>query len=244
MKNWTNNKIDILNYKKPEGYSKRYCYIPHEVFLDELQEKIDKKGYKIDSERYLGAMDNKIICGSYRINNGSDEMRPAIGFVNSVNRMRVAEVYGYGIVLVCSNGMVNSIGRYRRKHIGDQAISDIRNNIDIVIDNVENEFEKLIVQKEQLKEKEINKSIISKLIGDMYINESLINETQLSILKKEISLSKNFKEMNAWSMYNWVTEALKDNHPLNYDKQHIKFHNYMLDQFEIVGSSNKFKKII
>lgn len=244
MKNWTNNQVEILEYKKPDTYSKRYGYIPHDVFLDELKEKIDKRGYKIEEERYLGALNNQVICGNYRISNGDMEMQPAIGFVNSVNGMRTAQVYGMGLVLICRNGMTNSLGRYSRKHLGDKAIHDVRENMNLIVDKLEDEFETLKIQKEALKTKEIDRKVIAQLIGDMYVNEALITETQLSILKKESLESENFKDMTAWSFYNWTTEAFKNNHPMNYDKQHHKFHTYMLNQFEIAGAPSFFKKVL
>ena len=244
MNNWKLKMEDVISYEKPEGYSSRYSYIPHKELIEEIQEQIYKKGYTISEERYLSAMDNKIICGNYIISNGNDEIRPTISFVNSVNRIRSAEVYGHGMVLVCKNGMVNSLGKYKRKHLGDTSFDDVKYNINLVINSIEEEFEKITIQKEELKQIEIDKNIIAQLVGDMYVNNALITSTQLSILKEEINFSKNFKEMTAWSFYNWTTESYKNNHPSNYDKQHNKFHTYMLDQFDIKGKTNIFKKII
>lgn len=241
--NWQ-HKQDIINTPNP-NHGGKYGYIPHKVFFDEIEEKLDKKGYSIIDDRIMTTKNNQIIAGNYLIKGDDSEMYPAITFTNSLNKMRKAEIWGSSLVLVCRNGMTRGFSKYSRKHLGENALPDFRKHIEIVINDLDNEFEKLKINREELKTKEIDKKVINQLIGDMYIQESLLTETQLSLIKKESKESTDFKEMNAWSFYNWCTQALRDqNHALNYDKSHIRLHSYLADQFDLTGASHLFNKVI
>jgi hypothetical protein len=62
--------------------------------------------------------------------------------------------------------------------------------------------------------------------GRMFIEDELVNSTQLSILKKEINFSENFKDENVRCFYNHVTEALKKTHPSQVMSSHLEVHKY------------------
>jgi hypothetical protein len=113
----------------------------------------------------------------------------------------------------------------------------MRKNIIESINSAEEEYKKLLQDRDELKERRINKKIISELVGDMYVNESLITETQLSLLKRELKESVHFKDENAWCFYNNITEVLKDNHPFNYMKQHLKVYSYLSDAFNLTNKT-------
>ena len=48
-----------------------------------------------------------------------------------------------------------------------------------------------------------------------------------------MSFSKEFKEKNAFSLYNWVTEAMKTTYPSIYMKNHVKLNDYFVDKFNL-----------
>jgi len=238
MNNWTNKREDILNVEAPT-LGGRYGYIPHSVFLNEIGEELYKQNKSIVEERYLTANNNKIITGSFQISDNTDtEMKPSITFTNSVNKMRKAEIRLSGTILICKNGMMGTIenGYYARKHIGDKALPEFRGHIKLAIAGLDAEFERIKINRDEMKNIEINSKIRAQLVGDMLINESLINATQLSILQKEIEFSKDFKGNSLWDFTNHVTESFKENHPMYYDKQHAKFFSYIGDKFSLTGS--------
>lgn len=246
MKNWLETKAELMSVPVP-NHAGRYCPIPHSVFLQELQEKLYAKNMIIKDERYLTDASRQVMTGWFSLKNDTDsEISPSISFINSYNKTKKASIRASALVLVCKNGMMGHVenGHYTRKHLGTTALSDFRSHMDLVIDGVEQEFERLIKNKEELKKVEIDSKIRAYLIGDMYINEGIINSTQLSIVKKEIEFSKNFTDTTAWSLYNHITEALKDNHPLNYEKQHIKTHTYFSDKLGLTGARGLYGKSI
>lgn len=243
MNNWITKKEEILNTPLPIN-SDRYGIIPHGVLLNELEEKLNKEGYEIESTKYLTCNNNQIISGVYRLKSDNDlDIKPSITFINSYNRTRKAEIKIGMEVLVCTNGMIGSTGtKYSRKHIGDLALRDFQHHIDLGIKNIEPEIQILRNNVKDMKSIQMTKELRAQLIGDMLINESMINSTQLGIIQKEINFSENFKTNTVWDFYNHITEGYKHNHPMHYDKQHIKLHTYIQDVFSLEGSKKLFKK--
>lgn len=243
MNNWILKKEQILQTPLPIN-SKKYSVIPHSVVLTELEQKLEKNNYEIDSTKYLTANNNQIITAVYRLKSSEDlDIKPSITLTNSYNRTRKAGVRAGMEVLICKNGMIGHLGtNYSRKHIGDFALRDFQQNIDKAILNLEPEIQILRNNVKQMKNIEINDRIKAQLIGDMLINESMINSVQLGIIQKELKFSENFKTNSLWDFYNNVTEGFKHNHPLLYDKQHIKFHTYISDVFSLEGARNIYKK--
>lgn len=234
---WSETRDRILGIPVParEG---RYCPIPHSVFLNELEEKIQKAGYIVRQERFLTNQDGKMMSGWFSISDDSDtEMCPSISFVNSYNKTRKAIIRASATVLVCKNGMMGSVdnGFYSRKHLGENALNDFRTHMSLAIQGLEEEFKRLQTNRDEMKQIEVDRQFRAKLIGDMFINEDLITPVQLGVFKRETLHSKDFKGTSAWDFYNHVTEALKENHPMQYDKQHIKFHTYMSDKLGLSG---------
>lgn len=243
MENWLNRKEQILQTPLPVN-SKKYGVIPHSVVLTELEEKLDKNNYKINNVKYLTANNNQIITAVYRLESDVDiDIKPSITLVNSYNKTRKAGVIAGMEVLVCRNGLISNSGiNYSRKHIGDFALKDFQENIDKAILNLGPELNILRTNVKQMKNIEIDDRIKAQLIGDMLINESMINSVQLGIIQKELKFSEHFKTNSLWDFYNNITEGFKHNHPLHYDKQHIKFHTYITDIFQLEGARNLYKK--
>ena len=242
MKDWKNNTDFLKTIPLPEK-SRTYVPVSHSVFLDEIKEELYKKGHTIKEERYLTANNGLIMTGKYIIENENTIMNPAIYFTNSYNKMRKAELRGGISILVCKNGAIgiDTSSHFSRKHSGT-VLEDLRNNIILTVDSLEEQFNRLTYNMEEMQQIHLSESQVAQIVGDMYVNENLIKETQLSILKHEIKFSKDFKNNTAYDFYNHCTEALKDNHPMDFDKSHIKLHAYCSDIFNLTGKRNLYRK--
>jgi hypothetical protein len=251
MKNWDVTRTKILSIPVPDN-TQTYTAIPHSVFLDELSEKLYNKGYKIQSESFLGAMNYQILTGKLglaRIEKSEDEdvdtlgVSPAIYFTNSYNKMKRASIKAGAMVLVCKNGMIGMSvsASYTRKHKGT-ALEDFRNHASLVIDNIEADFQKLKQNVREMKEITLSKKTIATLVGDMIVNEQMITATQISILNKEINYSTKFTQNTLWDFYNHCTESFKESHPSYYEKQHLKLHAYLSDKFTLSGARGLYNE--
>lgn len=243
MKNWESTKQNLLDCILPTATAS-YAVIPHKVFLEEITEELRDKGYTIADERYLTIQNCQVMTGMYRIQSDIGDLAPAISFVNSYNKSRRAEIRASAVVLVCKNGMMGTMenGHYSRKHTGN-ALEDFREHIKIVIKGLEEEFTRLRNNQKEMQNITIDSVLRSSLIGDMMINENLLTLTQLAILKKELKSSMYFSSNSLWDFYNNCTEAFKDNHPSNFDKQHVKFHTYICDKFKLTGSRGLYPSL-
>jgi hypothetical protein len=241
MKNWQNT-TDFLREIPLPTQTRTYKPVSHAVFIDEIKEELYKRGHSVKTERYLTANNGLIMTGNFTIENPDGEINPAIFFTNSYNKMRKAELTNGVIVLVCSNGMISMdvTNKFSKKHSGT-VLEDLRNNIVLSVESIDEEFEKLRKNAEEMKQIQLSDNQIASIIGDMYINESMISETQLSILKKEVKTSTNFKDNTVWDLYNNTTEAFKASHPMHFDKQHLKLHAYVSDVFSLTGSRGLYK---
>ena len=241
MKNWQNT-TDFLREIPLPTETRTYKPVSHAVFIDEIKEELYKRGYSVKTERYLTANNGLIMTGNFTVDNPDGEINPAIFFTNSYNKMRKAELTNGVIVLVCSNGMISMdvTNKFSKKHSGT-VLEDLRNNIVLSVESIDEEFEKLRKNAEEMKQIQLSDNQIASIIGDMYINESMISETQLSILKKEVKTSTNFKDNTVWDLYNNTTEAFKASHPMHFDKQHLKLHAYMSDIFSLTGARGLYK---
>ena len=233
MKDWT-VKEDFLREVELPMYEGKYAVIPHNVFIGELQEQLDKKNMVIGSKKYLTGNNGAILTGEYGIiSNIEEESQIAIGFHNSYNKKMKAGVYGGMLMLVCSNGAY-SFGQnmYKRKHTGN-ALQELRHQMINVIEEAESSYVQLVAEKEAMKQRELTKQTIAALVGDMWLNEQLLNTTQIEIIRKQMLYSEAFHEKTAWSLYNWCTEAIKEAHPSNYIKQHLKLNTYISNKLQL-----------
>lgn len=248
---WTESREEILALAPPvkEG---RYCPIPHSVFLGEIEEELDKLGYGVRSQRFLTGYNRQILSGSFLVEdrNASDidpDLAPTIYFTNSYNKMKKASIHVGAMVLVCKNGMLGSVesGSYSRKHLGDNALIEFRTRMKQGIQELQKEFQRLIVNKQEMRDRVIHTSIRNQLLGEMYIDHQMINPTQFSVINKEINKKSSvFGDDTVWSLYNNITEGLKDNHPLNYNSDLIKLHTFFSDQFGLTGNRGLYKRTI
>jgi hypothetical protein len=236
MRNWTENENFLLEIPLPE-VTRTYSPIPHGIFINEVQELLDKEGLKVCDKKYLVNSKGTMMTGEYGIchqEEGDKEAIMSIGFQNSYNKTKKAGLYSGMLVLVCKNGMYTTKqgATYQRKHTGT-ALEDLRTQIVTTIQNAQDGFAGLLSEREAMKERQLSRQTIATLIGDMWLNEHILNTTQLNIIKDQMMYSEVFKEKTAWSMYNWVTEGLKDTHPGNYINSHLKAHTYISNKLQL-----------
>lgn len=239
---WELTRSNILAAQVPANTSS-YTAIPHRVFLEEVSAELTNKGYLVVAEEYSSTKNYQVVTGSFTVRKASEtsdtlpEMYPSLYFVNSYNKSRRAILHGGAKVLVCKNGMIGTVGlsKFMRKHSGN-ALEELREQMAVVIDNLDYEYQKLQTSVSEMKQIQLDKEVRAKLVGDMIINEDMLTATQIGILKHEIQYSEHFKDGSLWSFYNNCTEAFKETHPMYYDRQHIKLHAYLSDKFSLSTS--------
>jgi hypothetical protein len=85
-----------------------------------------------------------------------------------------------------------------------------------------------------LKQTRLSKRDQSSIIGQLYADKEILTLTQLAQVKREMttpSHSYNADPNSAWSLYNHITLALKESHPLTFLNDHQEVHNFFVNEF-------------
>ena len=114
-------------------------------------------------------------------------------------------------------------------------MEELTEKVQTSIRRMREEFGRLNIEVDVLKSYSLTPRQKAEVLGVMYFERNIVTPTQLSIVKKELKSSEHFREDNAWSLYNNVTQALKKSHPLDVIQDHIKVHSFMK---EIAGISS------
>lgn len=211
-----------------------YTPVSHANIVNAVQEEADKRGLKIKDKQYWTNRQDQQVTGKFNIIvPGDDEMGMMVAFRNSYDRTMSLGFAAGGNVWICTNGMVSGDITLVRRHTGT-IVQEITEKINVSMDQLEDQFATLVTAKEKMKQIEVSKTTMAELAGKMFIQEELINSTQLNIVKQEILTSENFGEENLWSMYNHVTEAYKKSSAYSYIDNHRELHQHFAEKFELV----------
>lgn len=144
----------------------------------------------------------------------------------------------------CSNGCVSGDYTYKRIHRGvitddsSTTIEDIILNVNDGFNSLQQSFETLLDQMNELQHFEIAPKDVYDILGELFFKQEVVTISQMSIIKKELQFSKNFRHLGdtdftAYDLYNHVTESLKLSHPLNYISDHVKTHKLFEETFDL-----------
>jgi hypothetical protein len=223
-----------------------YTPIAHKLIDESTRFILKDMGFSLSKTHYRSAADGYIGQAEYHINFGDDpEMGLMIAWQNSYNKM-VTFKYAIGAhVMVCQNGCVyGDLGAYKRKHTGTadtEAIEQIRN----YLYNAKDIFDKLVEDREKLKQIELDRKRMAELMGIMFVQKEIITSTQINIMKRELekpSFDYGVPVTNAWSLYNFATHAFKEDSPRNWIKRHSDLHNFFNEEFQLNTEKPTFKE--
>ena len=221
-----------------------YKPISHEQLIDLTLTGIEKSGFKLETELYSSANQGNIANGRYTISNVADsEMKLQIGWQNSYNKQLTLKFALGTQIIICQNGMVSGdFGAFKKKHVGEiqtftpQAITDY-------IKSAEEAFKRIQVEREAMKQVEVDKRVISELIGRLYIEEELIQSTQLNIIQRELKKpTHNYgAEGSLWELYQFTTFSMKEIHPRLWMENHMNVHKFFTEQAGIILPSKQIE---
>jgi hypothetical protein len=219
------------------NHGKTYTVIPHGYVIDETRKELQAAGFHIDKEIYKTNLDGQVAQGIYHLNHGTDsDMGLMFAWSNSYNKMMRFKCAVGAQVFICMNGVVSGdLSNYSRKHTGN-ALQEATGTIRHQIANARTFYDQLVKDKELLKGITLTKSQQAAIVGQLLIEQDVLTLSQVGIVKRELetpSHSYNSPADSAWTLYNHVTLALKDSHPMSYLNDHQKLHNFFIDQYTV-----------
>jgi hypothetical protein len=228
---YSTTKGILINAEVPQE-TRTYKPIGHQQLIDLTLESIYQAGFELDQETYSSAVDGQIANGRYSIRNVADsEMQLQIGWQNSYNKSLSLKFAIGTRIMVCSNGCVSGdFGAFKKKHRGDVQ-NFTPSAITEYIKRAGDVFQQIQRDRESLKQIEVTKRMSAELVGRMYLEEEIIQNTQLNIIKREMS-NPSFDygaEGSLWELYNHTTLALKEIHPSLWMDSHTKAHSFFVN---------------
>jgi len=209
--------------------TRTYKPVSHAQLIDLTLKSIDDAGFKLDKETYSAARDGQVANGRYTISNVTDaEMQLQIGWQNSYDKSMSLKFAIGTRILVCSNGCVSGdYGAFRKKHRGDvQEFAPFA--ITEYIKSAGDVFSLMQMEREKMKNIELDRRAIAELVGRMFIEDQIIQSTQLNIIKKQIEapLYDYGAPGSLWELYQHTTYAMKESHPSLWMQNHIDAHKF------------------
>lgn len=242
------NREEVYNAPIIPWSNDSYTPISNKFIMDMLTDKIQNLGLTVKSEDYRTSLtrDGKIrgVIGGLNVITDSADYGQKIMFRNSYDKsMSFAIVVG-SVVWICSNGCVSGDYQYKRIHrgviTGDTSTTqeDIIENINGSFQYLETAFTKVTSQLDELKHFEISPDETYKILGELFFKQEIVNISQMSIIKKELTFSRNFRHLGdtdftAYDLYNHITESLKSSSPYTYVKDHVATHKLFEQTFNI-----------
>lgn len=228
----------IENVPLPIYEGDSYTVISHGSIIDNIKRNLELNNLEVVSETYSPAQNGNIVSGIIQVGHQDSELTYNIAFLNSYNKAKRFTLAAGSTVVICQNSHIlgnSELGSYKRTHTGDADL-DAEKYIQLICNNAKIEFGLLSEQKELMKGFDVPKRDIQHLISELYFEENLIKDTQMSILKKELdkpTFDYGTSENNLWSAYNAITYSLKSTHPKDYIETHQQVNKYIGEKFDL-----------
>ena len=243
---YNTTKQTLLNAPVPQSTS-TYKAVSHEQLIDLTLGGIEQAGFKLDRELYSAAKDGNVANGRFTISNVIDkEMQLEVGWQNSYNKSLTLKFAIGTRIMVCQNGCVfGDYGAFKKKHVGEiQTFAP--NAITEYIKGAGEVFRRMQEQRDRMKQIEVSRRTQAELIGRMMLEEQFIQSTQLNVISRE--LNKPTFDYGApgsmWELYQFTTQAMRETHPSLWMDNHIKAHNFFVNESGILAAPPQMVDVI
>lgn len=225
---------ELKNIPLP-NHGGRYAVIPHAYIIDNVRTELQNHGLQIINTQYKSTLDGQVAQGIYKLSHSTDpDMGMMFAWSNSYNKMLRFKCAVGAQVFVCMNGVVSGdMQSYSRKHTGS-ALHDVDATIVHQLNQAVSHYNLLIQDKEMLKNVILSPKEKGTILGRLFAEEEILTLTQTGIVKREMfkpSFKYNCDKDSAWAMYNHITHALKESHPLTYLTDHQRVHEFFVNEY-------------
>lgn len=242
------NFNDVYNAPIIHWDTETYTPISNKFIIDLIRDKVDDLNLNITNDHFKVTINEgnliKGVIGGFDIVTDNGEFGQRVMFRNSYDKSMSFAFCCGTVVWICSNGCVSGDYTYKRIHRGvngdntSTTQEDIVANITAGFNALQEAFIHNTNQLNSLKQLEISPNETYNLLGQLFLTDDVLSVTQMSIIKKELSDSKNFRHLGdthftAYDLYNHITEALKTSHPTTYLNDHIATHKLFESTFDV-----------
>lgn len=225
----------LLQVPIPEQTS-TYKPITYEELIRVTLESIEYCGFKLVKELYTYRKEGLIANGKYLLKYGDDpDMSLMVAWQNSYDKSLSLKFAVGTWIYICENGCVSGdMGAFRSKHVGDvQTVSPAL--LREYICKAGDQFNTMVEQKEAMKLIELTSKERAQILGVLYIDKKMITSTQLNQVKQEIEKPTYDygNPNNLWTLYNYITQALRDVTPQYWLQAQVNIHRWFIQEYNI-----------
>ena len=161
---------------------------------------------------------------------GDDGSNISVGFRNSYDKSMAVGLCAGAQIVVCSNMMFAGDVLSMRKHTGN-ITADLDDLVEDLVKQADGIYAKTVDDSHLMQEMRLTDSMVGDFFGQLFVNEGILNGSQLKKATSEWFKSPTFKDRTVWSAYNAVTEALKSSHTSHALDKYTCLHKYTEDYF-------------
>jgi len=223
----------------PPNETKTYKPVSHYEIQQMVFENIDKQSLMLRNEIYRKNKWGDVLVQVYQFDNRTNDFwGQQIAILNSYDKSRAVTIGIGANVYICMNGIVTGEYTYKRRHTGS-VLSDTKSFIEKSFYRLQEEQRNIGNFIEKAQKIYISKREVFVVLGEMFIEDNIINTVELNKVKKslltgEYGFNSIEDKITVWDMYNHVTNALKDASAANYINKHTKLHRYIESLIEHV----------
>ena len=227
----------------PAAKAKATCApIEHNAIHEKIIECIGKNNFTLMDTFAKGKSAESCIVNSTLKDNErkydlANEMGIRIGWKNSYNK---TVSFGFAIgseVFICTNGMVRGEYTIKKQHRQRDLQNYVTDLIEEYFGNIRETHNANVELAKHLMGKEVFEDDAREIIGQLFIDNKILNTKQLRIMSNELYHSTKFHNFNecetitAWDLYNHGTEALKSSAVVNDFSKHEDYNNFFIKKF-------------
>lgn len=234
----TMTKEELFAVPVPQA-TDTYAPVPHEHIVQTIEQTLAQHNIRIAKNTFITNKKGTQLVGTADLDRKTkdEDFGYRLHYKNSYDKSMSVSFSAAAVVLVCSNGMIVTKQEgeiFMRKHTGN--VKEILQNRFVEsVKQLAPVMDRTLEHAEKMKSIQVDLGLAAELAGRMFIEEEIINSTQLNIIKKELDKPSwhVFSQPNLWSFYNHVTHALKHAHPTEYIKQHQNLHSFVETEFDL-----------
>jgi hypothetical protein len=235
---------ELFGVAVPQATSS-YVPVSNDLALTSIRKGAANMGLNILGEELKLSTTGQIATGRIFLGSPDSGLQRCMGFINSYDKSKKFGLASGANVMICSNGMFTSEIVHMRKHTGN-ILEDMQELIQRSFEYLEVSFRNALDISKYFQNVKLEQSAINEIIGQLVLEEQLLKNEQLSIVKHGLKFDEKFnmrKEPTMWNLYNIVTEALKDTHPADYMSSHVKLNRMFeakVKEWDLPGVPSKW----
>ena len=205
-----------------------YRGVSNAFLIEKMEQELQERGIPLLQEKFMLPQAGTQMFATFAVGNQDDGLSMNIGMTNSNNKsMRVGFAVG-AFVWACANLELSTFN-VLRKHT-PRVFDDLDVLINDTFEGLEREFNYIKQTYAQMKEVELKRSTIGRMLGDMFYTEGILTSKHLNLIKNDLYSQGSNRSLYDFNMA--ITSSMREDHPYYVVGRHVKTRQYLLERLK------------